>query len=86
MLTISRRGRIISLVRRIHTKARAEIDARGLRYSWVAQRLGLSPDRFNHILNGRRPVPEPELDFYRRLAEALSCEASDLHESAAAAA
>jgi transcriptional regulator with XRE-family HTH domain len=60
-----------------HVKARARIEELGLRYDRVAQKVGLTPDRFNHILEGRRPVPEPTEDFYTKLAEALFCDAAD---------
>lgn len=68
-------------MRLIHRRARSLIQERGLRYDRVAEKVGLKPDRFNHILEGRRPVPEPADDFYRRLAEALFCTPADIRES-----
>ena len=56
---------------------------RGLRQEWVAGRLGLSPDRFNHILEGRRPVPEPRGEFYAALAALLDARQEDIRELAA---
>jgi len=43
----------------------------GLRQDWVAAQVGLTPDHFAHIIAGRRPVPEPEKQFYVRLAKVL---------------
>jgi hypothetical protein len=43
--------------------------------------MGITPDRFNHILNGRRPVPPPEGEFYARLADALACDIDDIQET-----
>ncbi len=64
-----------------HLRARARIEELGLRYDRVAAKVGLTPDRLNHILNGRRPVPEPEDDFYQRLAAALLCCAGAVRET-----
>lgn len=61
-----------------HPQVRARIDELGLRYDKVAAKVGLTPDRFGHVLDGRRPVPEPQEDFYARLAEALFCEPIDI--------
>lgn len=63
-----------------HTKARARIEELGLRYDRVAGKVGLTPDRFAHVLDGRRPVPEPLAEFYGRLAEALFCAPDEIQE------
>jgi len=44
--------------------------------------LGLTPDRFNHILEGRRPVPEPRDEFYAALAVLLRVRLADVREPA----
>jgi len=67
-------------MRIVHSKARALIDGRGLRYDRLAAKVNLTPDRFNHILNGRRPVPDPPENFYASLAEALFCQPDDIRE------
>jgi len=54
------------------------IDARGLRYEWVARQVGLTPDRFAHIIDGRRPAPEPTEAFYVRLAKVLGVDSSEV--------
>jgi Helix-turn-helix domain len=51
-----------------------------LRQEWVAAQLGLTPDRFNHILEGRRPVPEPRDEFYATLAVLLGVRLADVRE------
>jgi transcriptional regulator with XRE-family HTH domain len=68
-------------VKATHQRARARIQELGLRYDKVAARVGLTPDRFAHILDGRRPIPEPAEEFYTRLSEALFCEPADIRES-----
>ncbi len=65
----------------MHRRARTLIDERGLRYEWVATQLTLSKDRFAHILDGRRPVPKPETQFYAKLAELLHVTPSEVCES-----
>jgi transcriptional regulator with XRE-family HTH domain len=67
-------------VRFVHRRVRALIDDRGLRYDKVAAKLGLTKDRFAHIIDGRRPVPKPETTFYERLAAILSVDARELRE------
>ena len=64
----------------VHGRARALIRQRGLRQEWVAAQLGLTPDRFNHILEGRRPVPEPRDEFYATLAVLLGVRLGDVRE------
>jgi hypothetical protein len=71
----------IKFVKATHTRARARIEELGLRYDRVAGKVGLSPDRFAHVLDGRRPVPEPAADFYGRLADALFCAPGDVREA-----
>jgi len=66
----------------VHGRARALIGQRGLRQDWVAAQLGLTPDRFNHILEGRRPVPEPRDEFYAALAVLLRVRLADVREPA----
>lgn len=74
---------MVSHVRLILRQARSEIEQRGLRHSWVAQKVGVSPSYLSHILAGRRPVPLPEDAFCLRVAEALSCDVAALTERAA---
>jgi hypothetical protein len=69
-----------------HAQVRDIIDARGLRYDWVATQLGLTPDRFAHILDGRRPVPDPPEAFYIRLAKLLGVDSSEIRPAEGAAA
>jgi plasmid maintenance system antidote protein VapI len=38
------------------TKLRTFLDERGLRYIWVAERLGISKSHLGHIMDGRRPL------------------------------
>ncbi len=64
----------------VHGRTRALIRQRGLRQEWVAAQLGLTPDRFNHILEGRRPVPEPRDEFYATLAVLLGVRLADVRE------
>ena len=76
----------------MHPEVRVLIDAQGRRYEWVASQMGLTPDRFAHIIDGRRPVPEPTDVFYVRLAKLLGVDSSEIrpplpepeHEGAAA--
>lgn len=42
--------------------------ARGIRQTWIAEKLEVSPSRFNHIEAGRRPAPP---GYYERAAEVL---------------
>ena len=65
----------------VHAEVRDLIDARGLRYQWVAGQVGLTPDRFAHIIDGRRPVPEPVDAFYVRLAKVLGVDSSEIRPS-----
>ena len=51
-----------------------------MRYDRVARKVGLRPDRFNHLLGGRRSVPEPEDEFYAKLAAARVCAPDDVRE------
>lgn len=67
-------------MRLVHRRARAIIEQRGLRYDRVAEKVGVTPDRFGHILEGRRPVPAPEDEFYARLADALFCDPAEVQE------
>jgi hypothetical protein len=71
----------INFVKATHMRARARIEELGLRYDKVAGRVGLTPDRFAHVLDGRRPVPEPAEGFYSRLADALFCAPDDVREA-----
>ena len=61
-----------------HPLVRELIDAQGRRYTWVAFKLGLTPDRFAHIIDGRRPPPEPTEVFYLRLGKLLGADSSEL--------
>jgi plasmid maintenance system antidote protein VapI len=38
------------------TKLRTFLDDRGVRYSFIAAKLGISNPHLNHILNGERPL------------------------------
>ncbi len=70
----------LNRTRQTHRRARALIDDRGLRYNAVAEKVGLSPDLFNRVLAGTRPIPEPVDEFYTRLAAALFCHVDDIRE------
>lgn len=55
----------------------------GYRFDWFADKVGLSPDYFNHQLAGRKK-PHPEL--LRRAADVLGCNVSDIEPEEAVAA
>lgn len=38
------------------TKLRAYLDERGIRYSFIAGKLGVSNGHLNHVLDGKRPL------------------------------
>ena len=67
----------------VHVRAQALIAERGLRKDWLAAQLGLTRDRFGHILEGRRPVPEPRGEFYAALAALLGARQADVIEPVA---
>lgn len=33
------------------------LDERGIRYSWVAEKLGVSPSHMTQVMDGKRPLP-----------------------------
>lgn len=40
------------------TRLREFLDGRGIRYSWVAERLGCTPSHMTRLLDGTRPVTQ----------------------------
>lgn len=54
---------------------RAAIVLAGYRFDRFADKVGLTPDYFNHQLAGRKK-PHPEL--LRRAADLLQCEVADI--------
>lgn len=38
------------------TPLRRFIDARGIRYIWIAEKLGISPSHLTQIMDGKRPL------------------------------
>lgn len=48
------------------TKLRAFLDERGVRYSWVADQLGISRPHFHFVMDGERPMTN---EMANRLAE-----------------
>lgn len=40
------------------TKLRTYLDERGIRYSFVAGKLGISNGHLNHVLDGKRPLTD----------------------------
>ena len=59
------------------TKLRAFLDERGVRYSWVADRLGVSRPHFHFVMDGARPVTE---DMAVRLADLFGVDAATFQE------
>jgi plasmid maintenance system antidote protein VapI len=55
------------------TKLRAFLDERGIRYVWVADKLGISPPHLHHIMEGARPLTE---ELANRLADLFDVPAS----------
>lgn len=56
------------------------LDARGLRYSWVAARIGVSPSMLTKVMQGERKLTTEKR---RRLAELLQIPEELLPEDAA---
>lgn len=50
------------------TPLKQELDRRGIRYSWMASRLGVKPWTFTRIEGGEQTRPD---DWYERAAEIL---------------
>lgn len=51
------------------TKLREAIDSRGIRYSWVAERIGISRPHLHHLMEGHRPMTR---DVAQRIADVLA--------------
>lgn len=51
------------------------IDSRGLRYSWVAQKVGVAPSTLTQLMNGSRRA---RADVAERLAALLEVRVCDL--------
>mgnify|MGYP000213596759 CR=1 FL=1 len=59
-------------------QTRRLLDERGLRHSWVASRIGVSPATLSNALRGRRRL---RADAAQRLAELLGVQADELDVS-----
>jgi plasmid maintenance system antidote protein VapI len=59
------------------TKFRAFLDERGIRYSWLADQLGVSRPHLSYILDGQRPVTDA---MAARLADIYGVPASTFQE------
>lgn len=55
------------------TKLRAFLDDRGIRYTFVAGKLGVSNGHLNHVLDGARPLTD---DLAQKLAVLFDVPAS----------
>jgi transcriptional regulator with XRE-family HTH domain len=58
-------------------RLRRLIDARGLRYSWVARRAGVSPALLSMVMSGRRRMTDA---LAERLADVLAVPVEVLRE------
>lgn len=62
------------------TKLRAYLDDHGIRYSFVAGKLGVSNGHLNHVLDGKRPLlrvhAETLADLFGETPEAFMEEAA----------
>jgi plasmid maintenance system antidote protein VapI len=56
------------------TKLRDLLDARGTRYSWVADRLGVSRPHFHFILEGSRPLTDDQVVRLSDILEVTPCD------------
>lgn len=57
---------------------RSAIDARGLRYSWVAERIGVSRPMFSMVLSGERRLA---IERARNLAELIGADFFSLFDT-----
>ncbi len=53
------------------TKLKKYLISYGVKYDWFARQMGLSPNYFYHLINGKRNVPEKHWDAIERLTHNL---------------
>ncbi len=58
---------------------KAFLDERGVKYSWVATQLGVTPSHFHHVMVGRRELTEANAE---KLAVLFGVPASTFTEAA----
>lgn len=65
---------------RAKSRLREFLDSQGRRYSWVAERIGVTPSHLTRLMDGERPVTT---EVAAKLAELFSVPASSFIESEA---